>query len=750
MLARGEEIKMFFRLFLLSIVAGVLNLLVLPETSALLFAAEIYELEDITVTGEVITPVKQAGDALYSGSMVTRQGIELSGIAAASSIYQAVDLLPGVSLEATDSYGLAGKNTRFRGIKGMFGSITIEGMPDYGIMPLGPRDSIFDTENIRGIALYEGASPTALGTGNGNKGGSIELYFRRPEEKPGISLSQTVGTDRFSRTYVRLDSGSLPTGTGIFASYSYTDADKWKGPGELGPRNHVDAGFRQKIADIAEIDGFFSFNDADRDSFRQLLYDQTRDLNSYYRLDYNEHLTGTPSNDQYYFKYNRHSATNRDSRFVIKSLMSGAFSFSVKPYYSSEDAWRTETLSKVKKGKAVYFMVKKITDLDRVGVIPEMVWDSSFMSVAAGYWFESAGLDKYVKKSSIIPSGLKDLGYSYYGDNDGRGYVHSPYIRASQEYGRLSWQAGIKYFYYSEPASTGYMTDRAGNLTEQPDLALDEQSWDVWLPSAGAGYRITDDLEMYCNYGRTYVRPYMFVPITNLYVQNRTRFNAAGMVLQNIFDKWDMETSDNIDVGLRFRRKNISLHPVFFYARHHNVLVNAYDPAVGLNYYQNDGEARSLGFELEATTYLPWGITLFLNPSYTNLQFTEDLDRNGNIVKIDGQQLPDTPEWLIKGGVIYTWEEFEIAPLVTFMDKRYGDALHEEAVPSHVVVDLSLSYRKERLWGLKDVALKLEFRNLFDSHHTGIIDLYDDGAAGNTDYYAAPPFSTVFSMNAAW
>jgi len=79
------------------------------------------------------------------------------------------------------------------------------------------------------------------------------------------------------------------------------------------------------------------------------------------------------------------------------------------------------------------------------------------------------------------------------------------------------------------------------------------------------------------------------------------------------------------------------------------------DPSVGLNYYQNDGKARTLGFELETAAYLPWGMTLFFDPAYTDLQFTDDLDRNGNTVKIDGKQLPDTPKWLLKGGLVYAW-----------------------------------------------------------------------------------------------
>jgi len=35
---------------------------------------------------------------------------------------------------------------------------------------------------------------------------------------------------------LRIDSGELSTKTSLFGSYSYTDADKWKGKGELGGR----------------------------------------------------------------------------------------------------------------------------------------------------------------------------------------------------------------------------------------------------------------------------------------------------------------------------------------------------------------------------------------------------------------------------------------------------------------------------------------------------------------------------------
>ena len=39
--------------------------------------AGVYVLEEITVKGELTRPTKQTGDSLYTGSSVTRKGIEL-------------------------------------------------------------------------------------------------------------------------------------------------------------------------------------------------------------------------------------------------------------------------------------------------------------------------------------------------------------------------------------------------------------------------------------------------------------------------------------------------------------------------------------------------------------------------------------------------------------------------------------------------------------------------------------------------
>jgi iron complex outermembrane receptor protein len=108
-------------------------------------------------------------------------------------------------------------------------------------------------ENFQSISVYKGAVPGDIGTGVGSRGGAIVLKPLWPTEDFGFKLSQNLGSDSFNRTFVRMDSGSLPhTGTRLSASYSYGQADKWKGPGDIGPRNNFNISLIQEFGDKVE------------------------------------------------------------------------------------------------------------------------------------------------------------------------------------------------------------------------------------------------------------------------------------------------------------------------------------------------------------------------------------------------------------------------------------------------------------------------------------------------------------------
>jgi len=719
----------------------------------------VYVLEEIIVTGELVRPTRQTGDSLYTGTAITREGIELQGTPAKSSVYNALDILPGLNVEGEDPYGLSGKDIRIRGAKGYYNGMTVEGIPNYGIMPIGARDDIYDMENMKSVSLYKGASPADLGSGSGNRGGSVELQLRRPQDKAGAEISQSLGSDHFSRTFLRLDSGRLSTNTSIFGSYSYTVSDKWKGEGELGPRDHVNLGLNQKLSDVVNVDLFYNFNEIERHFFKGLNYEQASDINDNqnFRHDYNKKLTLNPKEDINYYDYNRGKFINRDFMSIIDVNLSDTFNFTLKPYYSSESA----TYQEGQEGFPVVGytepkkpgVLDKIRDLERYGIIPEMRFDNSGLGITAGYWFESHDLEKYVKRNVTTAGGLEYNGYMYYSENDGHGKIHSPYAKLSYQLSRFDFQAGLKFFYYEEPGSTGYISDQSLKLTKDPDITLSKMDYNELLPTVGLGYKINNNADMYINYGKNYMRPYAYVPITNLYVNMRKAFKSANMTLQDIFDDWEMETSDNFDFSVRYKNKYFSVAPVFFYSKHNSLLVSIDDPRVinpknnmPVSYYQNVGDATAYGFELELNFHPTKNLIAYFNPSYTNMSFDNDFERGGASLKIKGNQIPDTPEWIIKSGLIYTIDNFEISPTFKWVDSRYGDALNSEKVDAYAVVDLHFGYTANYSpWLLSEMKFGLELNNLFDERYVGSI-VADDTGTGAT-YYAAPPFTAVFTVS---
>ncbi|MBN2331697.1 MAG: TonB-dependent receptor [Deltaproteobacteria bacterium] len=713
-------------------------------------------MDTITVEEKIISPTKQEGDLLHTGSMVTTAGMELSGAAGLNSVFKALDLLPGINTELQDPFGIASKSVRIRGVQSLFAGMTVEGLPNYGIMPIGPRDDIYDMENMESIGLYKGSTPLNLGTGSGNRGGTIALTYRRPADEFQADLRQQFGSFDAHRTFFRLDSGILPTGTSLFGSYSYAEVNKWKGAGDLGPREHVNIGLSQELGSRVTMELFFNYNDVERHDFKPLTYGEADQIKDFYRSDYLENLTGYPAADVNYYDYHRGDYQNTEMQANLAFSLHPGHSLTCKPYYSSEEGFILD-------GKA-----DKVRDLERYGITTEYLGQFGQFKLTAGYWYESHDLEKYVRANTITATDRIYSSWKYLGENHGNGEIHSPYLQVARRFGKLTCQAGLKYFSYTEPASTAYRGSAVGgtpssyeqalnnNLGEDPELSLDEFTFEEWLPSFAIGCQLTPELEVYANYGRNYMRPYAYMPVITLYtymekdstgaitVNNREKFRAAGLTLQDIFDDWKMETSDNIDVGLRYFSNSFEIHPALFFAKHHDLLTVAYDPLVGLNYHQNVGDVTTIGAEVELNLYPTDNLIVYINPSYTRMRFDDDLSQGGGILAIGGKQLPDTPELLFKTGLLYTYNNLEIAPTFKYVGRRYGDPQNEQPISPHGIVDLAISYTRKDVFSLREARASLAISNLFDEKYVGTITAWDDGSG--TAYYAGAPFTAVFSL----
>lgn len=702
-------------------------------------------LPEMEVTAEKITtPSLQTSETVYTGSQVTDKGIDIQGVKGKTSVYEAVGVLPGISIESADGRGLGAeqRSVRVRGVRSSMGALTVEGIPNYGGNPIGPRDYLYDLENMQGIAVYKGAVPGDIGTGVGSRGGAMELKPDWPHETFGGKFSQSLGSDAYLRSFLRLDSGRLgDIGPRLSASYSYTDADKWRGPGEVGPRNNVNLALDQAVGDRFDIKLWVNHNDLEQHLYRPLSYQETRNLGANYNKDYNKTLSGLATSDKDYFEYNRGDYRNTDFLSMLSWKASNTLSVKLKPYYSDED---TVILG----GTATGVVQKRMRDIERTGFLADTVVDLTHIKGVLGYHFENSNMDISTENYAITKSGLSYRGLGVYGTS-GTAYINSPYLKLAGDLGAFDWQAGLKYFSFIDPASDGYTAGAAPNYSpvRATDLDREEQTHDIWLPTLGAAYRINESLQAYTSYGKNFIRPYSYLPLVSLYSSNRASFRAQGMTIQNLFDGYGIEESDDIDLGLRITGSWFDITPTLFFGKHKNLLTTVYDPRVKLNYQQNIGEATSYGLDLEFNTYLRKDLTVFVNPSYTSMTYDEDLSFAGKSVDSEGNQVVDTPEWLVKTGVIYHPGNFEIVPMLRFLSKRYSDAENEQVVDASTLVDLRASYTWNKPPFVKSMKFSVELNNIFDEEYISVINASDDNRAGNATYMPGSPFSAMLIVS---
>lgn len=223
-------------------------------------------IESVTVTGQAeggagimstITVPKQR-------SVITQDYIDKQ--AAGQSIFETLNKVPGFNFTNNDPYGNSGGNIRIHGFDGNHIALTLDGMPlnDTGNYATY-TNQIVDAEIIGRASVNQGTtdvdSPTAAATG-----GVVAITTARPKEEWGVISDSSLGSNNYIRQFVRLDTGAFgPWGTTAFVTYSYTDYDKFKGPGHL-LKQQFNASIYQDLGDLGWVQLAMHFN-SNRNNF---------------------------------------------------------------------------------------------------------------------------------------------------------------------------------------------------------------------------------------------------------------------------------------------------------------------------------------------------------------------------------------------------------------------------------------------------------------------------------------------------
>jgi iron complex outermembrane receptor protein len=722
------------------------------------------ELPEVVVTGEkIITPTKETAETVYTGTGITKKGIELSGEKGISNVWSVLNFLPGVFFESPDPAGISStqRTIIIRGVSGSLGTMSVEGVPVYGGNPIGPREYIFDLDNLEAIDVYKGVIPVDLGTGAGTRGGTVELKPKWAKDKLGFEFKQSLGMNDYTKTFARIDSGKItPLGTKFSLSYSYTEADKWRGKGEIGPRNNVNFTFVQPIGDRINIKFWANYNDIKHHKYASLSYQNAkRDR----WLDYNEDFTGDPQKDWYYYKYQKIGWTNYDYYGFIDVKLLDSLMLQLKPYYRDEekDDWSGSKSISGPQRPNKPGLTWSGWEVKRKGILTQLIFDFKLVKGILGYNYERQEWDDRPSKNYWLnPDGsLTFIGWGRFTKSISDGFSSSPYLKLSGNIGKLNWQGGIAYIKKKDGKNEGYITQYNGTtpyLVREPKLDYGGRSYSAWVPSFGLSYAFNDKIEVYTSFGKTFQTPYMYMPIVNLYYRLYDKFKKMGITLDDLFNDYKCEETYNWDLGLRFRTEKFELYPTIFYSKHKNLNTPftpgwkdpddptkpLIDPQTGrpVSFNTFIGKARGYGFELASTFYLTDKIAFFFNPSYVKMKYDGDIVSGGTVYPVDGKQVIGVPERMLTTGLIARYKGFEITPRFRYVGSYYGDLARTEKVAGYEVFDFLVSYNKEEIKSLrlKNVRLSLEIDNLFDRR-------YIFGTSNS--YYPGVPFTVFGSIS---
>ncbi|MCL4525480.1 MAG: TonB-dependent receptor [Gammaproteobacteria bacterium] len=700
--------------------------------------------------GALQTPASGA----EQGETISGSALKILGGPGQTNPYQAISLLPSVLAQNPDPYGFANvpggnKGIRIRGERNPHGGIgTVEGLPLSAINPGPGEQFLFDMEDIRSVTLLRPPfAPNNLSVFTTQ--GYLNSEVLWPQAQFGGVVSQSFGSFDFHRTFIRMDSGALPTGTRFFVSGSYTHAGQWRGPGGSPDfRYNGEIGISQDFSPTLTAKLYAAYDNMKENNYLPLSYAQASDPGKYYNLGYNANLTGNAAQDVNYYGYNRQKFQDYAIFGELNWHPNAQSTFVLKPFYSQENGY--------------YLMGKNAIGGDQPGLLHWGINHHSYGLVAQyhgsfsgtqvtmGYWFENLnppGPPTSWKIYRIDPAGgLTFGGWALLARATANHVFNSPYFTVSHDFGALRVTGGARYLMEQTPSFTVYNTQGIGDVSYDAALAqatsvnpirsASGHTFYQWLPYFGMVYDATPHMQATFAYGRD-----NGAPAFNNWPQlqmNWPAFQKAGMTVQSGWDTVKPETSNAFNLGLNIHYDRWYLRPALFFATYRNKYVTFYDPRVGISYDQNAGTGHAWGAELSAGVNPLPDLTVFSNLAYDRANFTQNIRTlGGTILPVKGLQFPDTPLFVGSLGASYRYHRFSVSPNVQYLTSRYVDSMHTEVVPGYFLANLNFGY-KQHLAGIGTLNANLVIMNLFNRHYIGLIDTSYLQSSGASFFPGAP------------
>jgi len=699
-------------------------------------------LESVNIETEVVEEDPGVGTT----NVVSAEEIELFGSSELLNPYKAISLEPGVDIRNQDPFGMEITH-KIRGKSDRNIGETLEGLPLKGIGPGAGLSTMVDLENISSIRVEKGAIRADGGFGYGSDNGMVDMRMQAPARSFSATLKQVMGTEKFSKSYLRVDTGDIGGVARMFVSGSVTKADKFKGEGESPDRKNVAVGIASQPSQPITWEFYGIYNDEKKHKYWGLNYTQSQDLSTYWDFDYNSELTGDPAEDAYYYDYNRQHFRTFTVFGKVNVLLSAEDSVTLRPYFLNDEGYSYSGSG----GKLIDWLV----DHNTYGMVAEYErkWDRSRLK--AGYWYQEDEPPGPPTSRKIRDTELNFVKWERIIGVEKNHRFSAPFLSYELAFGSTVIDAGVKYLWLSSPHLVSYNTKGIGDVSyatalsqvKSVDFELPSNTYEVFLPTLGVTHFLNEGSSVKASYGRNYNTPSYGFGGSMISYFNSAAVDKNETILQRMWADLKPEESDNIDVGYTYTSKSLSLTTTLYYSLVKNVGGTFYDPSLGFYYQQNTAEARSYGLELGAGYHVSDALDIDGAFTYNNYAFTSDIQTaTGSAIRSKGNQLPDVPQIYGNISARYATHGFTFAPVVRYLGRRYVDVENKYSVDPYILADLTITKRI----GFDDggtLDISLSGTNLTDKKYIATISTSETNVAEDgPTYIVGAPRAVFVSM----
>jgi len=693
-----------------------------------LYADEAKQLNTVNVNDTAIIEDSTIG----SKNVVSDKEIQISSSAELINPYKAISLEPGADIRFNDPWGMSISH-KIRGKSDRNIGETMEGLPLKGIGPGGGLATMVDIENIGSISVEKGAIKADSGFGYGSDNGMVDMHMKRPADTLEATIKQSIGSDGFSKTFLRVDSGEVADAVKFFVSASTMEADKWKGNGKGVDRNNFEFGVASPSKQSIQWEVYGIYNDQFQHNYKGLTYAQSKDLDTNSELDYQ---TTNPATSDYY-DYNKQDFQTWTLFGKLKLPISSVSSLTFRPYFLHDEGYSYST-----NGTKVQDW---LVDHDTYGGVIEYETKISDAKIKAGWWYQEDEPPGPPTSIKLRTAGtLAFDSWSTLVRIEEKHTFSSPYLTYEQAFGNTVVEAGLKYLWVSSPELVTYNTTGVGDVSyeeaiaQAPSVAYTRPShtFGVFLPNIGFTHFLDDYSSLKASYGRNW----------NTLSYSNYNASLSETLVQQMWSALRPEESDNFDIGYAYQDDRLNFSTTLFYSLVKNVGGNFYDPALNRTYAQNTAEADSYGVEI-AIGYKPLGnLSLNASGTYNRYAFTTDIQSAANTyIACEGHQHPDVPKFFGNVWAEYDLMGYKISPILRYVGKRYVDTLGQYSIDPYTLVDLSVN-KEFKLDNGRSLGLSLSATNLLNEKYISTFSASEINLVPETTYTVGSPRALFASI----